>query len=91
MALIQKQGKHEVWQHAKEVGMSEDIALIAKYFDIKDVSIIGGGKISFMEDMPRKMKRVPAVPGLSFYREEGKRIQEEMKAKRNAKSSRLKR
>lgn len=30
-------GKQAVWQHAKECGMSEDIARIAKFFDIKDV------------------------------------------------------
>ena len=88
--LIKKQGKREVWEHAKECGISGDIALIAKYFDIKDVSIISSGKISFMEDMPRKMHRVPATPSLEFYREEGKRIERERKNAKNNKTSRLK-
>ena len=88
--LIKKQGKREVWEHAKECGISDDIALIAKYFDIKDVSIISNGKISFMEDMPRKMHRVPATPSFEFYREEGKRIERERKNAKNNKPSRLK-
>lgn len=55
-------GKQAVWQHAKETGMADDIALIAKYFDIKDVSIIGNGKMTYIDERPRKMHRVPAVP-----------------------------
>ena len=55
-------GKQAVWQHAKECGMSEDIARIAKFFDIKDVSIIGNGKMTFLHERPRKVHRVPAVP-----------------------------
>ena len=55
-------GKQAVWQHAKECGMSEDIARIAKFFDIKDVSIIGNGKMTYLHERPRKMHRVPAVP-----------------------------
>lgn len=61
-----KQGKREVWEHAKECGISDDIALIAKYFDIKDVSIISNGKISFMEDMPRKCIEFQQLHHLSF-------------------------
>lgn len=89
--MIRESGKRAVWEHAKEVGMSDKIALIAKYFEIKDVSIIGNGKITYIEELPRKMHRVPAVPGLEFYREEGKRIAAEQKAKRSSKSARLKR
>lgn len=55
-------GKQAVWQHAKECGMSEDIARIAKFFDIKDVSIIGNGKMTYLHERPRKMHRVPAIP-----------------------------
>lgn len=55
-------GRQAVWQHAKECGLDEKIALIAKYFDIKDVSIIGNGKMTYIEERPRKMYRVPAVP-----------------------------
>lgn len=55
-------GKQAVWQHAKECGMSEDIARIAKFFDIKDVSIIGNGKMTYLHERPRNMHRVPAIP-----------------------------
>ena len=55
-------GKQAVWQHAKECGMSEDIARIAKFFDIKDVSILGNGKMTYLHERPRKMHRVPAIP-----------------------------
>lgn len=57
-----EQGREAVWQHAKETGMAEDIARIAKFFDIKDVSIIGGGKMTYLHERPRKVHRVPAVP-----------------------------
>ena len=55
-------GKQAVWQHAKECGLDEKIALIAKYFEIKDVAIIGNGKMTYIEERPRKVHRVPAVP-----------------------------
>lgn len=55
-------GKQAVWQHAKECGLDKKIALIAKYFDIKDVAIIGNGKMTYIEERPRKVHRVPAVP-----------------------------
>lgn len=55
-------GREAVWQHAKECGMAEDIARIAKIFDIKDVSIIGKGKMTYLHERPRKMHRVPAIP-----------------------------
>lgn len=57
-----EQGREAVWQHAKECGMSEDIARIAKFFDIKDVSIISNGKMTYLHERPRKMHRVPAIP-----------------------------
>lgn len=90
--MIKESGRQAVWSHAKETGLADGIALIAKYFDIKDVSIIGNGKITFIEELPRKCHRVPATPGLEFYREEGKRIMKEFKATKNDKrTSRLKR
>lgn len=55
-------GKQAVWQHAKECGLDEGIARIAKFFDIKDVSIIGNGKMTYVEDRPRKTHRVAAIP-----------------------------
>lgn len=57
-----EQGREAVWQHAKECGMAEDIARIAKFFDIKDVSIIGNGKMTYLHERPRKVHRVPAIP-----------------------------
>lgn len=55
-------GREAVWRHAKECGMGEKIALIAKYFDINDVSIIGNGKLTYLHERPRKVHRVPATP-----------------------------
>ena len=55
-------GKQAVWQHCKEAGIDGDIALISKYFDIKDVCVIFNGKITYINEMPRKTHRVPAVP-----------------------------
>lgn len=57
-----EQGREAVWQHAKECGMSEDIARIAKFFEIKDVSIISNWKMTYLHERPRKMHRVPAIP-----------------------------
>lgn len=39
-----EQGREAVWNHAKETGMADDIARIAKIFDLADVSIISNGK-----------------------------------------------
>lgn len=63
-------GRQAVWQHAKECGIAEDIARIAKIFTLSDVSIIGNGKLSYIDERPRKVHRVPAVPSLQFFREE---------------------
>lgn len=60
--MIVEEGREAVWRHAKECGMSEKIAQIAKMFDVKDVSIIGNGKMTYTHERPRKMYRVPAVP-----------------------------
>ena len=56
--MIKDQGKQAVWQHAKETGLAEGIAAIAKHFDIKDVCVIGNGKITYIEEMPRKTTRI---------------------------------
>lgn len=56
--LIVEQGKRAVWEHMKEAGMGDDIALIAKYFDIKDVCLIYNGKMTFIEERPRKSTRI---------------------------------
>lgn len=57
-----EQGREAVWQHINEMGMAEDIKKIAQYFDIADISVIGGGKMTFLKEKPRKMVRVPAIP-----------------------------
>lgn len=53
-----EQGKRAVWEHCKEAGISDDIALIAKYFDIKDICVIYNGKMTFIEERPRKVTRI---------------------------------
>uniref|UniRef100_A0AAU8BWG0 Uncharacterized protein n=1 Tax=Salmonella phage PMBT35 TaxID=3137287 RepID=A0AAU8BWG0_9VIRU len=75
-------GRQAVWQHAKECGLDEGIARIAKYFDIKDVSIIGNGKLSYIDERPRKVHRVPAVPSIQFFREEREKEQAAKKAQK---------
>ncbi|MEG0209097.1 MULTISPECIES: hypothetical protein [Gammaproteobacteria] len=57
MATIE-QGKQAVWTHCKEAGIQDDIKLISKYFDIKDICLIHGGKISYIDDMPRRIKKI---------------------------------
>lgn len=56
------QGKRETWEHAKECGLDSGIALISKHFDIADVCVIGNGRMSFVNEKPRKVVRIPAVP-----------------------------
>lgn len=56
-----KQGKQEVWEHLKEAGMSEDIAMIARHFDIKEVNVYtpaNGGKLTYINDRMPKYHRV---------------------------------
>nr|CAK1257616.1 unknown function [Klebsiella phage vB_Ko_K29PH164C1] len=57
MAIVES-GREAVWQHAKEAGIAKDIALIAKYFDIKDISIVFNGKFTFLHERPRRVKRI---------------------------------
>lgn len=72
-------GREAVWQHAKECGMSEDIARIAKFFDIKDVSIISNGKMTYLHERPRKMHRVPAIPTRIDYKSVIEKTKEQKK------------
>lgn len=51
-------GKRAVWEHCKEAGISEDIARISSFFDIKDICVIYGGKMTYIEQRPRKMIRI---------------------------------
>lgn len=61
-------GKQAVWSHCKEAGIDADIALIAKYFDIKDICVIYNGKMTYIEDRPRKSHRiaVATVPDMTL-------------------------
>ena len=56
--MIVETGRAAVWQHAKEAGISDDIVKIAKHFDIKDISIIFGGKLTYLHERPVKRTRV---------------------------------
>ncbi|UXM05344.1 HNH endonuclease motif protein [Salmonella phage F115] len=51
-------GKKETWELAKKCGIDEGIAKIAKYFDIKDVCVIVGDEMAYVEERPRKVHRV---------------------------------
>lgn len=74
-----EQGRQAVWDHAKECGIAEDIARIAKYFDIADISIISGDKMTFLNELPRKMHRVPAIPTKIDFKEAMAKIREPRK------------
>lgn len=55
-------GKRETWELAKKGGLDEGIAKISKYFDISDVCVIVGDEMAYVNEKPRKVYRVPAVP-----------------------------
>lgn len=74
-----EQGRDAVWNHAKECGIADDIKKIAQYFDISDVSIISGDKMTFLKERPRKMVRVPAVPTKIDFKEAMAKIREPRK------------
>lgn len=74
-----EQGRQAVWDHAKECGIAEDISRIAKYFDIADISIISGDKMTFLNERPRKMNRVPAIPTKIDFKEAMAKIREPRK------------
>ena len=73
------QGREAVWQHINEMGMADDIKKIAQYFDIADISVIGGGKMTFVKEKPRKMVRVPAIPTKIDFKEAMAKIREPRK------------
>lgn len=74
-----EQGREAVWKHINEMGMAEDIKKIAQYFDIADISVIGGGKMTFLKEKPRKMVRVPAIPTKIDFKEAMAKIREPRK------------
>lgn len=67
-------GRAAVWDHCAEAELQDDIKLISKYFDIKDISVVFGGKFTYMDERPRKYVRVK--PGVTintndFLKEQG--------------------
>ena len=74
-----EQGRQATWSHAKECGMADDIKKIAQYFDIADISIISGDKMTFLNERPRKMHRVPAIPTKIDFKEAMAKIREQRK------------
>lgn len=74
-----EQGREAVWQHINEMGMADDIKKIAQYFDIADISVICGGKMTFLKEKPRKMHRVPAIPTKIDFKEAMTKIREPRK------------
>lgn len=56
--MIVETGRAAVWAHCEEAGIQDDIKMISKYFDIKDISVIFNGKFTYMDERPRKYVRV---------------------------------
>ena len=56
--MIVDSGRDAVWSHAIEAGIDEDIRMIAKHFDISDISIIYNGKMTFLHERPQRKHRV---------------------------------
>lgn len=74
-----EKGRDATWRHAKECGIADDIKKIAQYFDIADVSIISGDKMTFLNERPRKMHRVPAIPTKIDFKDAMAKIREPRK------------
>lgn len=72
-------GKKETWELAKKCGLDEGIAKIAQYFDIKDVCVISGDEMAYVEERPRKVHRVPAIPTTIDYKEVISKTKEQRK------------
>jgi hypothetical protein len=56
--MIVVTGRAEVWSHCGEASLQDDIKMISKYFEIKDISVVYNGKFSYMDERPRKYVRV---------------------------------
>lgn len=72
--MIVETGRAAVWAHCSEADIQDDIKMISKYFDIKDISVIFNGKFTYMDERPRKYVRVK--PGVTintneFLKEQG--------------------
>lgn len=58
---IEKQGKREAWEHAKEVGLDDFITTVARFFPIDDVCVISDDRITYASQRPKRTVRVPAM------------------------------
>ena len=72
--MIVETGRAAVWNHCAEAGIQDDVKMISKYFDIKDISVIFNGKLTYMDERPRKYVRI--IPGVTintneFLKEQG--------------------
>lgn len=59
-----KQGRQAVWTHAQEVEMDDFIRKVSAAFPdaIDDVAIYSYGRLSYVNNIPPKVIRVPALP-----------------------------
>lgn len=53
-----ERGRAAVWQHAEEADLQDVIRQVAAVFDISDVAIITPGKLTYLNEKPRKYKRI---------------------------------
>ena len=53
-----ERGRAAVWQHAQEADLQDVIRQVAAVFDLSDVAIITPGKLTYMNERPRKYTRI---------------------------------
>lgn len=53
-----ERGREAVWQHAEEADLQDVIRQVAAVFDIADVAIITPGKLTYLNEKPRKYTRI---------------------------------
>lgn len=53
-----ERGRAAVWQHAEEADLQDVIRQVAAVFDLSDVAIITPGKLTYLNEKPRKYTRI---------------------------------
>lgn len=53
-----ERGRAAVWQHAEEAGLQDVIRQVAAVFDLSDVAISTPGKLTYLNERPRKYHRI---------------------------------
>ncbi len=53
-----ERGRAAVWQHAEEAGLQDVIRQVAAVFDLADVAISTPGKLTYLNERPRKYHRI---------------------------------